>query len=60
MQPMEHSFLVHYQTIIFCQNTFLFTGLSATEIDKEGNRGQSVSTEVTIIVSVSTYRILSF
>ena len=28
-------------------------GLSATEVDRDGVRGQAVTTEVTIIVSVS-------
>ena len=34
-------------------NNFFLLGLSATEVDRDGLRGQSVTTEVTIIVSVS-------
>ena len=35
--------------------------ISATEVDSEGNRGQSVSTEVTIIVTVSfKYLLVTF
>ena len=33
--------------------TFIL-GISATEIDKDGYKGQSITTEVTIIVSVSS------
>ena len=35
--------------------TFIL-GLSATEVDREGNEGQSITTEVTIIVSVSNQK----
>ena len=33
--------------------SIVMPGLSATEVDRDGVRGQAVTTEVTIIVSVS-------
>ena len=37
----------------FVNILFIISGLTATEVDGDGTRGQAVSTEVTIIVSVS-------